>query len=147
MTTLSRRTLLGAAAGALATPALGQNTRAATLRFVPQANLTALDPIWTTATVTGNHGYYVFDTLYANDAEGRAAAADGGGARGLGRRQALAHHACARASRFHDGEPVRAADCVASLKRWATRDPFGQLLAAVGRRVARRSTTGPSRSA
>jgi peptide/nickel transport system substrate-binding protein len=30
--------------------------------------------------------------------------------------------------RFHDGEPVRAADCVASIKRWARRDPFTQVL-------------------
>ena len=33
--------------------------------------------------------------------------------------------------RFHDGEKVRAADCVASLKRWSQRNPFGQKLASV----------------
>ena len=32
--------------------------------------------------------------------------------------------------RFHDGEPVLAKDCVASLKRWSRRDTFGQTLAA-----------------
>lgn len=33
-------------AGRLSAPALAQDSRAATLRFVPQANLSALDPIW-----------------------------------------------------------------------------------------------------
>ncbi len=130
MTTLSRRTLLGAAAGALATPALGQNTRAATLRFVPQANLTALDPIWTTATVTGNHGYYVFDTLYANDGEGRAhpQMAEGHEVLDDGKRWRITLRS---GLVFHDGEAVRSADVVTSLRRWASRDPFGQLVAAV----------------
>ncbi len=32
--------------------------------------------------------------------------------------------------RFHDGEPVRGRDCVASIKRWAVRDPMGQALLA-----------------
>src|SRR6476660_2311267 len=36
---------------------------------------------------------------------------------------------CAR-DFFHDGSPVRATDCIASIQRWCVRDPFGQLLAA-----------------
>ncbi len=32
---------------------------------------------------------------------------------------------------FHDGEPVRGRDCVASLRRWMKRDSFGQSVAAV----------------
>ncbi len=64
---IHRRTLFATgAAGLMAAPAVAQNTRASTLRFVPQANLSVLDPIFTTATVTGNHGYYVYDTLYAS---------------------------------------------------------------------------------
>ena len=43
-----------------------------------------LDPIWTTAYITRNHGYMVFDTLFALDAEFDAAAADGRRARDLG---------------------------------------------------------------
>ena len=63
---MDRRTLLkGAAASFLAAPAVAQPGKTATLRFVPQANLTLLDPVFTTATVTSNHGYYVFDTLYS----------------------------------------------------------------------------------
>ena len=47
-----------------------QPAKTATLRFVPQANLTLLDPILTTALVTNNHAYYVFDTLYSAAADG-----------------------------------------------------------------------------
>ena len=122
---MNRRNLLkgaaglgGAAlAGGVAGPALAQNSRASTLRFVPQANLSALDPIWTTATVTSNHGYYIFDTLFAVDANNRVqpqmaeghVVEDGGRSWTITLRPNL---------RFHDGEPVRAADCVASIRRW-----------------------------
>ncbi|RYI99495.1 MAG: ABC transporter substrate-binding protein, partial [Acetobacteraceae bacterium] len=69
---MQRRSLLKAAAAAPAAslsvspsgPAIGQDMRARTLRMVPQANLTSLDPIWTTAGVTENHGWTIFDTLY-----------------------------------------------------------------------------------
>jgi peptide/nickel transport system substrate-binding protein len=134
---IRRRTLLKTAAAAsataaaagppLAAPAVAQDMRTATLRFVPQANLSVLDPIVTTATVTGNHGYHVFDTLYGVDAdlkphpqmaEGHEVSADGRAWR-FRLREGL---------KFHDGEPVRAQDCVASLKRWCAREPFGQLL-------------------
>ncbi|MBV8914414.1 MAG: ABC transporter substrate-binding protein [Acetobacteraceae bacterium] len=124
-----RRTLLGGlAASALAGPAVAQKTP--TLRFVPQSNLAALDPIWTTATVTGNHGYYVYDTLYSADAklapqpqmaEGHEVSPDGRTWR-FRLREGL---------RFHDGTPVRGVDCIASIKRWAVREPIGQLLASV----------------
>ena len=130
---MHRRTLLqsGAALAAtsLAGPAIAQPARAATLRFVPQANLTALDPIWTSAIVTQMHGYHVFDTLYAMDAqlrpqpqmaEGHEVSADGRVWR-IRLRDGL---------KFHDGSPVVAQDCAASLARWAKRDPFGQILAA-----------------
>ena len=129
---LTRRTLAqSAVAGtlSLAMPAIAQPARASTLRFIPQANLTALDPIWTTATVTTNHGYYVFDTLYSVDgqmrpqpqmAAGHDVSADGRVWR-IRLRDGL---------RFHDGTPVRSVDCVASLRRWSVVDPFGQLLAA-----------------
>ena len=135
MSEIPRRTLLKAAAAASALPligrpALAQGAGAMTLRFVPQANLTALDPIWTTATVTGNHAYHVFDTLYSTDSGGRVRPqmAEGHEVLDEGRRWRFALRP---GLRFHDGEPVRAADCVQSLKRWAARDTFGQLLAAV----------------
>ena len=37
------------------------------LRFVQNGNLTILDPIWTTAYVTRDHGYMIYDTLFASD--------------------------------------------------------------------------------
>ena len=65
---MRRRDLLKAVP-LLATPALAQgNTK--TLRFVPQANLSSLDPVWTTATVAINHAYMVYDTLYGIDRAG-----------------------------------------------------------------------------
>ena len=126
---MRRRSLIQGAAALLATPAIAQPAKTATLRFVPQANLTLLDPVFTTATVTSNHGYYVFDTLYSN------------GPDGLPQPQMAAGHTISDDGRtwrirlrdglrFHDGTPVRAADCIASIKRWSVRDPFGQLLAA-----------------
>jgi peptide/nickel transport system substrate-binding protein len=135
---MQRRTLLGSAGlgglalalPTLARPALGQNSRAGTLRFVPQANLTALDPIWTSAIVTQMHGYHVYDTLFAVNgsqrpqpqmAEGHTVSDDGRVWR-IRLREGL---------KFHDGEPVRAIDAAASLERWSKRDPFGQLLAKV----------------
>jgi len=128
---MHRRTFLhagaGLAAASLGAPAIAQPARSATLRFVPQANLTALDPIWTTAIVTQMHGYHVFDTLFAMDsqlrpkpqmAEGHEVSADGRVWR-IRLREGL---------RFHDNEPVRAQDCAVSMARWAKRDPFGQIL-------------------
>jgi peptide/nickel transport system substrate-binding protein len=120
-----RAFLAGTAATALARPAFGQAAR--TLRFVPQANLTSLDPVWTTATVTNNHAYYVFDTLYGADmdlvarpqmASGHTVSADNL-VWTIRLRDGLL---------FHDGTKVRAADCIASLKRWCRRDSYGQLL-------------------
>lgn len=125
-----RRLLQSAAASLLATPAIAQNTRATTLRFIPQSNLSVLDPIWTTATVTTNHGYYVFDTLYAYDSQMRPQPqmAAGHTVSGDGR---IWRITLRDGLMFHDNTPVRAIDCVASLQRWSKREPYGQLLAAV----------------
>ena len=128
---MQRRSLLGAAGAALlATPGLAQGTRPRTLRFVPQANLTILDPIQTTAGVSLNHGYAVFDTLYGTDADfqptPQMAEAHENSADGLAWSIRLRP-----GLRFHDGEPVLARDCAASLARWSRRDTFGQTLGAV----------------
>ena len=66
---MRRRDILKASAlPLLPAPALAQGVKP--LRFVPHANLTALDPVWTTATVTIMHAYMVYDTLYGIDARG-----------------------------------------------------------------------------
>ena len=42
-----------------------------TLRFVPHSDLKIVDPIWTTAYISRNHGYMIYDTLFAMDANGK----------------------------------------------------------------------------
>ncbi|HYZ62385.1 MAG TPA: ABC transporter substrate-binding protein [Acetobacteraceae bacterium] len=122
---ISRRSLIAGTAATLAAPAVAQtsgNTRL--LRFIPQADLTVLDPMWTTAYVTRNHGYMVFDTLFGLDSQYKPSpqmlagfnTEQDGKQWTLGLRSGL---------KFHDGEPVRAQDCVASITRWAKRDAFG----------------------
>ena len=128
---MHRRTLLQtAAASLLAAPAIAQPAKATTLRFVPQANLTALDPVFTTAIVTANHGNYVFDTLYAcpMDGQPRPQMAEGHEISPDGRTWRIRLR---EGLKFHDNTPVRAVDCVASIQRWSKRDPFGQLIAKV----------------
>ena len=95
--------------------------------FVQNGNLTILDPIWTTAYVTRNHGYFIYDTLFAIGREQRGQAADGRQVRGLGRQDAVDLHPARRAG-WHDGTPVTAEDCIASIKRWGARDAMGQKL-------------------
>lgn len=120
---------LGIPLATLPRPARGQAAaRARTLRFMPQAALAALDPVFNPTTIVTTHGYCVFDTLYGADARLRPqpqmAAAHEVSADGLRWSIRLRE-----GLRFHDGEPVRSRDCVASLRRWATRDGFGQVLA------------------
>jgi peptide/nickel transport system substrate-binding protein len=123
---MQRRHLLAAGA-ALAAPAQAQPAGARSLRVIPQANLTSLDPVWTTAVVTRNHGFLVYDQLCAQDAKGviRPQMAEGWveEADGLSLIFTLREGLF-----FHDGTPVRAADCVASVDRWRRRDPFAQVL-------------------
>ncbi len=127
-----RRTLLGAGAAGLcaASPprfAIAQPAQARVLKMVPQANLTSLDPIWTTANITRNHGYMVYDTLYGMDETFRPQPqmAEGHVVEEGGRRVTVTLRS---GLRFHDGEAVRAVDCVASLQRWMKRSPIGQKL-------------------
>jgi peptide/nickel transport system substrate-binding protein len=71
MTPITRRAFIAgaAAASALATgPFAHAQKKAGTLRVVPHADLKVLDPIWTTGYITRNHGYMIFDTLFATDA-------------------------------------------------------------------------------
>src|SRR5881296_2611543 len=73
MTHVTRRTFLAGSIAATATAVAGAPSARAqksggTLRFVPHADLKILDPIWTTAYITRNHGYLVYDTLFATDA-------------------------------------------------------------------------------
>ncbi|MBV9811183.1 MAG: ABC transporter substrate-binding protein, partial [Acetobacteraceae bacterium] len=121
-----RRTFLAASA-ALAVPASVRAQSQTTLKFIPQIALSFLDPHWTTAYVTRNHGYMVFDTLYGIDADFAPTP------------QMVAGHTVENDGKlwtltlrdglfWHDGPPVLARDCVASIRRWSKRDPMGEAL-------------------
>lgn len=129
----SRRSVITTAIGAIAATSLGSPSRAQTpktLRVVPQADLKILDPIWTTAFITRNHGYAIYDTLFGVDADGQVrpqmvseySRSDDGKTWTFALRPGL---------KFHDGAPVTSADVIASLKRWGKRDNLGQKLFAV----------------
>ena len=50
---------------AVAAPAMAQTT----LRMVSHADIKILDPIWTTALISRNFGYMIYDTLFSTDAD------------------------------------------------------------------------------
>lgn len=97
------------------------------LRAVVHADLKNIDPIWTTAYITRNHGYMVYDTLFGTDSNmqprpqmvGDYSVSDDGLTWTFTLRDGLT---------WHDGAPVTAEDCVASLRRWGARDGMGQKL-------------------
>lgn len=122
---LMRGVALGVAmssAVALAAPA-----QAETLRVVMHSALRVLDPIMTTAYMSRNHGYMIFDTLFALDANFQPqpqmvdtwSVSDDGMTWRFTLRPGLM---------FHDGAPVTGADVAASIARWGSRDGFGQML-------------------
>jgi peptide/nickel transport system substrate-binding protein len=140
---MDRRTFLKAAAGAgtlatagvLATPAISQRAAARTLRLVPLADLANFDPIWTGALIARNAGLLVWDMLYGVDnklqpqrqmVEAEEVSPDG-----------LTWTFRLRPGlKFHDGEPVLAKDAVASINRWAARDPMGGMIKAIENELA-----------
>jgi peptide/nickel transport system substrate-binding protein len=130
---LRRRDFLKAAAAtsiaapSLAAPSLVLGAENRVMKFTPQADLSVLDPVWTTATVTRNHAFLVFDTLYGQDDSYRATPqmAEGATTENDGK---LWKIVLRPGLKFHDGSAVLARDCVASIQRWGKRDPFGQKL-------------------
>jgi peptide/nickel transport system substrate-binding protein len=98
-----------------------------TLKFIPEADLRSLDPIWTTAYITRNYGYMVYDTLFAIDANYKVQPQMVDSWKVSG--DQLTYTFTLRDGlKWHDGMPVRSADCIASLQRWMKRDVFGQVL-------------------
>jgi peptide/nickel transport system substrate-binding protein len=102
-----------------------------TLRLVPYADLKVLDPFFTTAYITRNFGFMVYDTLFAPDAKGvpqpQMVASYTTSADGKQWRFTLRD-----GLKFSDGNAVKAADCVASLERWQKRDNIGRAMTAAG---------------
>ncbi len=128
------RGALATAAASLARPGLirAQGTAGATsvLRFVPQSDLTLLDPVFNTALVTRNHGMMVYDQLYGLDSTYAA------------QPQLVAGHVIEDDGRtwritlregttFHDGAPILARDAIASIDRWTKADVLGQNIRAL----------------
>ena len=126
-----RDVLKSAVAGtvALAAPRVGRAQANRLLKFTPHADLASLDPVWTTADISRNYSLAVLDTLFGIDAKFQV------------QHQMLAGHTVSADGKqwdltlrdglkFHDGTPVLARDCVATLKRVGKREPLNQALAA-----------------
>src|SRR5882762_2155548 len=97
-----------------------------TITAVMHSDLRVIDPIFTTAYITRDHGYMVYDTLLATDANFKIQpqmadwkVSDDKLTYTFTLRDGL---------KWHDGAPVTAEDCVASLQRWGKRDGMGQKL-------------------
>ena len=111
---LLRGVVAAAVAGAVSVPALADNN---TFRAVVHADLKNIDPIWTTAYISRNHGYMVWDTLFASDEKFEiqpqmaesATVSEDGKTYTIKLRPGL---------KWHDGSPVTPDDCIASIQRW-----------------------------
>src|SRR6266403_818237 len=122
---MTLRRLIAGLTALAALALVGPATAETTLRVVMHSDLKIVDPIWTTAYIVRNHGYMVYDTLFAMDAKGETRpqmvdkyelSAD-----------KLTYTMTLRDGLlWHDGKPVTAEDCVASIKRWAQKDTMGQ---------------------
>ena len=117
MAHINRRQLIGGAAAAAVTlnaPSAHAQKGRQTLRFIAEADLKILDPVWTTAYITRNHGYLVYDTLFGTDEQhqvkpqmvDRTTVSENGMKYTFTLRDGL---------RWHDGPPVHPEDCVESL--------------------------------
>jgi len=108
------------------TLALSTPVQAKTVRAVMHSDLRVIDPGFTTAYITRDHGYMVYDTLLATDSNFKVQpqmadwkVSDDKLTYTFTLRDGL---------KWHDGAPVTAEDCVASLKRWGKVDSMGQKL-------------------
>jgi peptide/nickel transport system substrate-binding protein len=120
-------TVFAVAALTLINPARAADDGSA-LRFVPHADLSIIDPYFSGVYITRNYGYMVYDTLFGLDYDFKPqpqmieswTSSEDGLDWDFKLRDKL---------KFSDGQPVRAADVVASLKRWDQRnDSYGQAL-------------------
>jgi peptide/nickel transport system substrate-binding protein len=135
---MRRRQMMAGMAAGLAAPSVVGAQGAQILRFVPSVDLTVTDPIYGTSFTTRNHAAMVFDTLYGVDEQMRAHPQMAAGH--VVENDGLTWRITLRDGlRFHDGEPVLARDCIASLQRWGRRDTFGSTLFATTNEVVAES--------
>ncbi|MBS0518951.1 MAG: ABC transporter substrate-binding protein [Proteobacteria bacterium] len=125
---ITRRSLGLMAASALAMPPLAARAQdKAVLRVAPETLSRILDPHFTTSFTTRDFGYLVYDTLFAVDDHFQPKPQ-------MVERYTLSDDKLTwtfvlrPGLQWHDGQPVTAADCVASLNRWASRDSMGQTM-------------------
>ena len=123
---LDRKWLLGAAVAMLLSFGAEAQT---TLKVVMHSDVKIIDPIWTTAYIVRNHGYMIYDTLFAvNDKlEVKPQMVD---TWKVSDDKLIYTFTLRDGLTFHDGATVTSEDCIASIKRWASRDAMGQKLMA-----------------
>ncbi|MCX7366346.1 MAG: ABC transporter substrate-binding protein [Alphaproteobacteria bacterium] len=107
--------------GVLAAPVQAQQT----LKVVMHSDVKILDPIWTTAYIQRNHGYMVWDTLFAYDEkfESKPQMVD---KYEVSADKLTWTFTLRDGLEWTDGKPVTSEDCIASIKRWGARDSMGQ---------------------
>ncbi|WP_420846298.1 ABC transporter substrate-binding protein [Microvirga brassicacearum] len=100
---------------------------AQTITAVMQSGLRVMDPVVSTAFMTRDHGYMIYDTLLGINekfeikpqmAEKWEVSTD----------QKTYTFILREGLKWHDGAPVTSEDCVASIKRWSEKDSTGQVL-------------------
>lgn len=126
---LGRRATFGVTAGlmtaALIRPREARASKA--VNVVLESEVTILDPHFITAAITRTFGLHVFDMLYAMDSKG-AIQPQMVEAHQLSSDRLRWDFRLREGLKWHDGTPVTAADCVASLNRWMPRDALGRTL-------------------
>ena len=135
MVKINRRAFAAGSAALALVPGVAGAQSKKLLRFVQNGNLTILDPIWTTAYVTRDHGYMIYDTLFSTDAAGaiKPQMAD---KYEVSADKTLWTFTLRDSLEWHDGTPVTPEDCIASIKRWGARDAMGQKLMQFTRELA-----------
>lgn len=120
--------LVGAVLSLGSPPAPAQQTK--TLKVVAHADVKILDPTFTTAYISRNFGYMVYDMPFGLDAKGQP------------KPQMVEKYTTSKDGKlwtftlrpnlkFSDGSPVTAADAVASLQRWTSKDSIGRAMTAI----------------
>jgi peptide/nickel transport system substrate-binding protein len=109
--------------------------RGGTLKFVSSNDLKVLDPFWTTAYISRNHGYMIYDVLFALD-ENLQVQPQMMGTWDVSQDRLQFTFTLLDGLRWHDGQPVTSADVIASLERWGQRDGQGKLLLQATERMA-----------
>ena len=126
---VSRLSALGLALGAALGLGLPAQAADKVLRAVPQLEVRILDPFVNTNYGTRNHGHLIYETLFALDAQ-RQPKPQMVGDWSLSDDKLTWRFTLREGLRWHDGKPVTAADCVASLQRFMRKDGLGGKVAA-----------------